>query len=320
MSTSELPKTVKRSDLGKVSSTLRDAGWTNVAIAERFDTSEATVRRALREVGYTPPEQQLINKYADTKRDFGVLEDLHIECDDFIVIADLHLPITNYQLLNQALLDAKTRGIKTCVIAGDLMNMDALSRHEMKQIEEGSLPGEIEAANKAMIAILDTFERVILTRGNHDERWARALQNKLMFTESMRVLLHDVPAEAKKRLLITESDHVYVHTSQGKWLFCHTRSYSRIPGKVPSDIALIEMCNVGAGHRHHFGVSHASNGFTVLELGGFFDGNSTEYLHYYKNNFPKWQQGYTVFEGGKIVAMPPIIDPQSNCGASCKGK
>lgn len=315
---SQLPKTVKRSDLGKVASTLRDAGWTNVAIGDRFGTSEATVRRALREVGYTPSEEQLINRYEDSKRDFGVLEDLHIECDDFLVIADLHLPITNYQLLNKAILDAKDRGVGTCIIAGDLLNMDALSRHEMKQLEDGDLPGEIKAANKVMTALLETFERVILTRGNHDERWARALQGKLLFTESMRVLLHDVPDDKKKRLLICESDHVYVHTSQGKWLFCHTRSYSRVSGQVPSQIALLEMCNVGAGHRHHFGISHAPNGYQVIELGGFFDGDSTEYLNYYKGNFPKWQNGYTIFQNGKVAAMPPIIDPKMGCGGDCK--
>lgn len=317
MSASQLPKTVKRSDLGKVASTLRDAGWTNVAIGERFGTSEATVRRALREVGYTPSEEQLINRYEDSKRDFGVLEDLHIQCDDFIVMADLHLPITNYQLLNQSLLDAKARGIDTCIIAGDLLNMDALSRHEMKQLEDGDVPGEIAAANKVMTAMLETFDRVILTRGNHDERWARALQGTLLFTESMRLLLHEVPADIKKRLLICESDHVYVHTSEGKWLFCHSRSYSRVSGKVPADLAMIEMCNVAAGHRHHFGISHAPNGYQVIELGGFFDGDSTEYLNYYKTNFPKWQNGYVVFQDGKVAAMPPLINP-SGCGGECK--
>lgn len=307
MSADNIPEQVSRKDLGKVAVTLKEAGWTNIAIASRFETSEATIRRALREVGYVPPEKQLISKFDPDKTDYTVLEELHLECDDFIVLSDIHLPLADYNLLNRAVRDAQARGITTCIIAGDLLNMDTLSLHETKQREDGELSTEIDAANQFMSDLLDTFERVILTRGNHDERWARALGNHLRFAQSMRNLLWEVPADKQERLIILDGDGCYVHTSEGKWLFCHTRSYSRISTKVPSDIAMVEMCHVGAGHRHHFGATFAPNGFQVLELGGFFDGSRTEYLHYYKSNHPRWQKGWVVFEGGRIVAMPPLV-------------
>lgn len=274
--------------------------WTNHEMADFLGVDESTVRRNLRK-GRLP-----VFVTPELDRPIEVVGKLAIA-------ADWHLPLTDYNYANEMIDRLEAMGYKTLGIPGDFFNFDALSRYESKQ-PTANLEREVSEGVQVMDRLLDTFDRIVFTKGNHDFRIARTLGFKLQFKHAISLLFGDIDKAKKERLEISNLDYFWNRPTEGasdydSWYICHPENYSTLPLSVARVLAGKLGCNVLTAHSHHCAKGFAANGFhTVGELGGLHDRTVTAYLQG-SNKFGNWNQGYaTINESNKLKLYSPRWD------------
>jgi len=211
-----------------------------------------------------------------------------------VVSSDWHLPLTDYERAARLIESAdKTGCTDYLLIVGDYFNLDALSVYAPKQDDAG-LVVEIERGGMLMDMLLDVFDRVVVSRGNHDERLVNTLGWKIRFEQSIKMLLPNLSDERASRMEVTALDYVFADTEHGMWMNAHTNQYSKIPLAVPRELCDIHQMHVAAGHRHHHAIGRSKAGYYAVETGGLFDGSKTAYLKKWTSTFPKWCPGWMV--------------------------
>lgn len=231
---------------------------------------------------------------------------------DGLVLGDVHLPITLFDVVAEAVRSAAEHGCTAfCIIAGDLFNFDALSDYFPKQGDH-ELDEEIAAGRRLLELLLEVFDVVVVTKGNHDLRVQKAMGFRLRFEHTLRMFLPGLPDEDSGRLLLTGRDYAIVDTPMGEWRVCHTRQYSEAPLAVPIKIADVNQQHVIGFHRHHYAVGFSRSGKMAVEGGGAFDSERTEYLEQWSTTHPRWQPGWTLLRRGRPFL--PMLAPCPTCG------
>lgn len=208
------------------------------------------------------------------------------------VTADWHHPLTDYGLVNTFIDHARDIGATNwLLVAGDWFHVDWLSSFDFKQ-EEASSEREILGSTVTMEKLLETFDRVVLSWGNHDARLHKALGYRVPFSVAMRWLFSELPDELMSRVELSNLDHVIVETAQGPYYVSHPKNYTSVPLSTARRLASKELMHVVTGHSHHTAIGHDVSGkFVVAEIGGFFAADKTQYLQR-TTTYPKWQNGY----------------------------
>jgi hypothetical protein len=207
------------------------------------------------------------------------------------VIADVHVPLTDWNLVDAALKQYKSLGLKHLLLAGDLWNLDALSEFDFKHGDAG-LEREIIEGNAFVKRLLKQFDSVTLLWGNHCARLHKKLGYAVDFERSMRMLLHELTPAEHCRLKISNLDHAYVSAGKRTYYVCHPKQYSRVPLSGALKLAAKVNASVITAHSHHSAQGwDASGQHVVAELGGLFDARKTQYLQR-TTAFPVWTPGY----------------------------
>lgn len=273
---------------------------TNVEVAEQFQVSEATVRRATRDLVRT---QTLLG--AEIPIETPMVYEL--ERGDIALAGDIHVPITKWSFFNRFLDDMKAEGIKHLGIPGDFWHADHPSSFDYKQ-SAADMDVEKRVGNEVMTALCEQFDEILFSWGNHDARYHKMLRYGVTFSDTMKMLFHDVPDALLKKVRFSNLDHFRLEFAGGLkgehvWYVCHPKSYSSIPLTQSRRIAAKELSNVITAHSHHHAVGHDVSGrFTCAEVGGFFDRERTEYL-LRSTQFPNWQNGYAVVRQNNTLSM-----------------
>jgi predicted phosphodiesterase len=263
------------------------------AVAEQLNVSEASVRRGLRSAGVRP---YLIPGYARAKLDAAMESPLTLDVGKLgpgAVTADWHHPLCNYDLVNEFLGHAVDIGATNwLVVAGDWFNIDALSAFDFKDERNANLNREMYGSNETMSRVLQVFDRVYLSWGNHDARVHKALGYKVSFSRAMRMMFADLDNDLMDKVNLSNLDYQLINTPNGRYTVCHPKTYNSIPLSTARKLAAKELTHVITGHSHHTAIGHDTSGsFVCAELGGFFDAAKTAYLQR-TTTFPKWQNGY----------------------------
>ena len=271
---------------------LREKGMNNQQVADMVGVSEAAVRRGLHKAGFKP---YLIPSYARERLDVILEKPLRISVKQHgagAITADWHLPLADYDLVNIFMDHAIDVGATNwLLVAGDWFNIDALSAFDYKQ-DTAALPQEIYASNETMTRLLEVFDNIYLSWGNHDARVHRALGYKVSFARAMRMMFADLDSELFKRIHLSNLDHVIIETPNGPYTVCHPKTYNSTPLTTARKLAAKEQTHIITGHSHHTAIGHDTSGsFVCAEIGGFFDATKTGYLQR-TTTFPKWQNGY----------------------------
>jgi hypothetical protein len=269
--------------------------YTNYEIARHLGVDEASVRR-----GLAKPTSGFHKHLVPT----GVVTQLRRDLEKPIVLnsaelgagavtADWHHPLTNYELVNTFIEQARDlKATNYLLVAGDWFNIDSLSQFDFKQ-EGADLESEMLGSTATIEALFKTFKRVIFSWGNHDARIHKTLGYKVSFARAMGMMFADLDPKLFKRISFTNLDHVYVDTpARGRYLFAHPSSYNSVPLTSAIRLASKYLCHVLTGHSHHTALGYDRSGqFVVGELGGFFDAEQTQYLQR-TTSFPRWTNGY----------------------------
>lgn len=226
---------------------------------------------------------------------------------DAIVTSDFHIPLHDPGFINAMINAARKHKIKKLIIGGDYFNMEDFSSYPPPQ-PEAAINVERRDGNLIMKTLLRTFDEIWFFWGNHDFRLTRKLGFKKSFEECMEWMLCELTEEEKKRVHISELDHmVYYPAGEDglKFRVCHPKNYSDVPLAVGKKLAVKYNCSIITAHSHHCAIGAAPNGVDILiEAGGFFDKERTEYIQRTTDNH-EWVQGFTIFEEG----LPRVVSP-----------
>lgn len=284
---------------------MREQGMTNYDIARTLgNVNEASVRRGLEKAGYKP---YLIPTHVQAKLSIRLEKPVTLNTlrdGGGAVTADWHLPLTNWGLINTFIDHARDVGATNWLVAaGDIFNMDALSDFDFKQEQGGGLPDEVFAGNRVIGTMLETFDRIIISWGNHDARIHKALRYKVDFATAMKMMLHELSEEQMSRIEFSNLDHVYVETPNGDYRINHPKQYSATPLTQARKMASKYLCHVLNGHSHHSALGYDVSGKYICgELGGFIDPTKTQYLQR-STSFTEWQPGYSFIDRAGFLTM-----------------
>lgn len=282
------------------------AGMNVAEAARRTGIPERTLRRRIDGAGDVPARIEAMDGFRPRP-----LMGLVRVSGNGLALGDIHLPITRFDIVAAAVRSAVLHGCTDwCVIAGDLFNFDALSDYFPKQGDH-ELDVEIRSGRDLLLLLLEVFGVVVVTKGNHDIRLQKAMGFRLKFEHTLRMFLPGLPDGDDERLLLTGRDYAIVDTPEGEWRLCHTRQYSETPLAVPIKIADVNQQHVAGYHRHHYAVGFSRSGKMVVEGGGAFDTDRTEYLKQWSTTHPRWQPGWTLLKDGKPHL--PMLAPCPTC-------
>lgn len=229
-----------------------------------------------------------------------------------MICGDVHVPLTKYEMVEAMYEKAAENELDTLILAGDLFNFDSLGRFDPKQSDH-TLAQELQIGREFVSALINSFKRVYIIKGNHEDRFMRALGYKLDFVQTMQLVLGDLYTDNIDRLEISNLDHMYLYGPEDqKYYVNHPKAYSRQPLATGRALAAKHGCNIICGHAHHHAVgSDISGKFVVAELGGLFDIDKTAYLRE-ATTFPKQQNGLIwVDEDGRLHSWSPLWQTQS---------
>jgi hypothetical protein len=264
-------------------------GYNCRATARTHNVDTSTLSNRIKKLGFTKPHD------ADDHSEI-IVE------GDGLSLGDMHIPVTDWMLVDKAIRDAKKYGATDWLaLPGDTLNQDATSRHEGRQSDAG-IKAERESAKRFFDKATKIFKRVVLSKGNHDVRFALKLDNTTSFIDSIKMFLNNDKVEATGR------DYILVDSPEGRWHLCHTRQYSRAQLTVPVELASKLHCHVIGYHRHHHAAGKSKCGrFWALEGGCTADAARTKYLKEWTTTFPEWSPGYWLLVDGKPYS--PMLAP-----------
>lgn len=266
----------------------------NTQIAKLLGVDEASVRRAVKR--YKEEYSYLVDvrKVEHLRDSLDQPIQLHNKPGGNIAItADYHIPVTDMELFNTFLSTAKRQGAEECVIGGDWWNADADSKYFPKQLNI-SKPVEQKYGNYMMKKLLEVFATVKFIRGNHDYRYVVGRNYSITFVEAMQEMFAPLGNDIN-RIEFSNLDHLHLYnagTGQ-KFLVCHPMNYSNIPGTVALKLAMkYPGWNIITAHSHHCALMYDKSGQQMcVEIGGFHDASSTQYLQS-TSTFPVWTNGF----------------------------
>ncbi len=217
---------------------------------------------------------------------------------------DYHAPAHSSLWCNRQLAVARKYGLKTLIIAGDGLDMNAFSSWGADPEESWS--AEMDEAAAWLWTIYHSYERIYWLRGNHEDRLARRTDWQLTAARFIdAVLAHHARTLGTgldfdpERLQF--SNYPWLEIDE-KWLVVHPSSYSRIPGRIANQLALIRRRHVIAAHSHRANWGWCDDGEHVtIDTGGMFDEDLIRYRAMAMTTHPAWQHGFVAYKGGTAV-------------------
>lgn len=171
---------------------------------------------------------------------------------DALVLPDPHVPYHDGRFISRCVSLARAWGIQQCVIDGDLFDFAALSKWKANETE--MLEVELEAGERFIDGLADSFQKILVLMGNHDERLRRVLDKRLTAERLMRLF-------TTKANVSMSGYHYMTLTSGGQeWRITHPRNSSVIPVGVARRLADKHQQNIVAGHGHLWGQATSTSG------------------------------------------------------------
>lgn len=219
-----------------------------------------------------------------------------------LVCGDVHVPTTDWHMLDLFIAFGKKhmrKGERVALIAGDLFNMDAVSSHALIAAPY-SVADEIEYAAAILQRMFEVFDIVVLSMGNHDLWLNKATEGGFDVVKLARLLDRD------GKLWVTSSSKVWIKQHGIVWRATHQRNYSKIRGRVASDLAKKYECNMITHHEHHVSVSRdESNRYTAIANGMLADEEKLHYVNVFDSTSPHMCNGFTFVRDGAAHLLTP---------------
>lgn len=215
--------------------------------------------------------------------------------DGCIVANDWHIPFHDNGYARWVIDVAKEYGVKDLAIAGDLFDADSYSMWPKDGFRE-SFEKELEAVGLWLSILGDTFERVFICRGNHEQRVIKQNNDNIRM-QGLMDLCH-----APDNVKATNDTFLDMTTTNGtEWMLVHPKQFRQTPLSVARDLAAKYHKNIVSAHGHFFGQGYDRSGrYYCLDGGGIFDPACLPYLRSV-NTTPWVAQGFYLIDDSGFI-------------------
>lgn len=219
---------------------------------------------------------------------------MKITSSEALVCSDFHIPTHSQIWVEKLRKYASENKVKTLVIAGDYWNFDKLSDFETK--DKYTLSQEIKVGKTVMESLQSSFQRIVMVQGNHDIRMPRALKFGMTYKEWMDTVFDDIE--------VTDDDHVILMSNGIPFRIAHAGGYSKIKGRVATDLSHCLQTNILIGHSHNFCLTMNHTGiYIACDLGCMCAAEKVLYKRSKTNTYPDWDNAFVHIKQGKIKAI-----------------
>ncbi len=218
---------------------------------------------------------------------------------DWMICGDVHAPTTDYALCQNMSQLARKLGIKNLLIAGDLLNLDAFSKHPPVSDRAYTVKREEHAAAILLMEWFEHFDRIVWTSGNHERRLSTKANGFMNIHELAAVILQNDP-----RLEVSERTFSLIDTGDpnvGLYRVTHPKNYSRLRLSVANRLALKFNQNIVVFHGHHLSKGYSDNGKVIADGGGLFDPEQLEYVQLNDTTAPLMRKGFCALRGSELT-------------------
>lgn len=224
---------------------------------------------------------------------------------DTIVTGDWHVPTTEWALLELMAKFANKHmpaGQRNIMLVGDLFNFDMLSKYE-QIVNSYSLKTELAYAEAVIDYMLKAVDTLTFTLGNHDERFLKKFQGALDATTFGKMISKHIYTG---KLRISTKSQAMVISGGQVWRVTHQRNYSKIKGRVGSDIAIKHQVNTVTHHEHHVAVIRDTfNRYTIVNNGMLGDYEKMGYVMLTDSTSGVMCSGFTFIRNGVANLLTP---------------
>jgi len=229
----------------------------------------------------------------------------HVE-GDCIVTGDYQIPTTDWSLAEMVLQVGKATGIRTLLIIGDWVNMDAFSKYD-HIVPPIDFVTETQVSIRLMNRYAGHFDHIWLALGNHEHRLLRAMKGNLSGSMLGRLI-----SAVGGKLHITPYSHIIIHSGGQTWRATHQVNYSKLKGRVGDDLAQKFQSHVIVHHQHHTGkIIDRFGRYVIIDNGGIHDCNKMAYVKLRDSTSAAMTKGFTVVIDGTghlITPYPAFTD------------
>lgn len=231
---------------------------------------------------------------------------------DFLILNDVHIPATNWEFAEFALevACAQLPRPRRVIIAGDLINGDALSRWD-DIIPVTPLADELVYAEQYLQHLARFFDEIYLTRGNHEDRLLKAVKGQLHAPHFRRMLTDNAQVH------FSMYSYLEIKSGSQHWRITHQKNYSKNPLTVAKKIAAKHHSNVICAHQHHSAVGRSEcNQYTCVDSGGLHDHTKMSYVMLDDNTSPIMNNGFVILKNGAGTLVTPY-ESMTDTGLLC---
>ena len=226
---------------------------------------------------------------------------------DCLILCDSHIPYHDAKFINKTLALAQSWKLPNLLLAGDVMDMAALSFFSHKPTE--ILSKELEAGESFFKSVGEMFDNILMLMGNHERRFLHYLKEQLGMKYLMRLL-------DERKAVVSEYSYAFVED----WLVGHPRNASVIPGRVPVFLSRkYPRCNVASGHGHLAGMAYCEDGERLaIDIGCSVDPKRLDWISENLSVRPALSQGALVLRKVGSTTYPIWLHPKTDWEAMRK--
>ncbi len=210
------------------------------------------------------------------------------------VISDPHAPIHSKLWLYQVLACADVFKSEICILNGDVLDLNEISRHMGSYYRRRKEMGDdFDAAELIFNILCERFKTVYWLSGNHClERLLKLFGGELN-AQRLSKLIGSFP-----NLKVTSRSFLDVNNNTR---IGHPRQYSRIRGALAQRLAMRWQKNIGLGHEHHDAMSFTPCGkYQAVSIPSLADTQIQDYVRNEINDFPEPMNGFAFIFGDWI--------------------
>lgn len=290
-------------------------GLSTKQIAERMGISEPGAR-GMKSKGKraavgnviedTPPKRGLFTIINEKRLDVPKIQLMPmVNANEMIVTGDWHVPTSNWQYL-ETMCEFGGRhmrkGSRRLALVGDLFNFDVLSSYDHVLPTVG-VAHELNAAEAVLDYVMDVFDEVYFTMGNHDQRFTKLMAGTFGVERLSRLFVKHIESGRFKATDLRQMETVSggIH-----WRLTHQRNYSRNKGIVAAQLCLKYQTNVITHHQHHSSLGRdVYNRYTWVDNGMMADYEKMPYVMEADSISPVMCTAFTFLRNGTANLLTP---------------
>lgn len=253
-----------------------------------------------------PPPRGLFNLITEKRLDVPKIKLMPmVHANEMIVTGDWHVPTSNWDYLEtmcQFGARHMKKGARRLALVGDLFNFDAISKYDNVS-PPVSVNHELNAAETTLDYVMDVFDEVYFTMGNHDQRFTKLMAGTFGVERLQRLFVKHLESG---RFKATDLRQMETRSGGVDWRLTHQHNYSRNKGIVAQQLCLKFQTNIISHHEHHVGSGRdVYNRYTWINNGMMGDYEKMPYVMDADSISPVMCNGFTFLRNGTGHLLTP---------------